>query len=503
MENEKLTNEPEDTSWLDDLFKDLDIGSELEADETAMAGHDMSQLADRELNDIMREAMSSDWESEAYVEEPVPVFDTEDAQPQKEEDQDEYLGEYGNEYADEVDPENEEWDDYEEEEPFDPDMPVRKVRPKRKKGYGLFGIPHLVSTAIWLVIAVSIGISLGRLLWICATDVLAFGRPDQNVTITINEHDTVDSITNKLYDAGLIKYKELFKLYAALANADEKISVGTFTLNTQYDYHALVGGLSASSSYRETVEVVIPEGYSCAQIFALLEKKGVCSATMLEAYASTSEFSSYWFLEGVEKGTKYCLEGFLFPDTYEFYTNDTPQRIFHKFLSRFDDQFDEELVAHIDVLNEKLAAKMRKHGYGQSYIEENKMTLHDVVIMASIVQKESAHSGENYDVASVFYNRLCYASKYPWLNSDATVVYAHGGKQDLTKEDYKLDSPYNTYVHKGLPVGPIANPGLSALMAALNPSDTDYYYFVLDPSIGEHLFSKTEKEHQDKVNSIR
>jgi UPF0755 protein len=123
--------------------------------------------------------------------------------------------------------------------------------------------------------------------------------------------------------------------------------------------------------------------------------------------------------------------------------------------------------------------------------------------MASIVQKESAHSGENYEIASVFYNRLAHPNSFPFLNSDATVVYAHGGKQDLTAEDYKLDSPYNTYVVKGLPAGPIANPGLSAIMSSLSPADTNYHYFVLDPSIGEHLFSATYKEHQDKVEALR
>jgi UPF0755 protein len=172
-------------------------------------------------------------------------------------------------------------------------------------------------------------------------------------------------------------------------------------------------------------------------------------------------------------------------------------------LSRFGNQVDDELLVHLDTLNEKMAAKLRKNGYSQSYIDANKLTLYNVITMASIVQKESAHTGENYDIASVFYNRLANPNAYPFLNSDATVVYALGGKQDLTPDDYKVNSPYNTYVVKGLPVGPIANPGLSSIMAALGPADTNYHYFVLDPSIGEHLFSVTLKEHQDKVDSLR
>lgn len=484
MENEKFTNEPEDSSWLDELFGAVEQSAELTIDEAAMDSHDMGQISDRELDQIMKE-VSDDWNIEDFE----PVFD--DPEP---------AAEYQDTYADNGEAPEEAEEEPFEEEPIDPDAPVRKVRPRRKKGYGLFGIPHLVSTAIWLGIAILIGISLGRLIWVCATDVLAFGRPDQNITITITAEDDVESVTNKLYEAGLIKYKELFKLYADLANADEKISVGTFTLNTQYDYHALVNGLRASSTDRKTVEVVIPEGYTCAQIFALLEKEGVSTVETLENYAMTSEFASYDFLEGVQRGNKYCLEGFMFPDTYQFYENDTPQRIFDKFLSRFDDQVDEELLAYLDKLNENMAAKMRKHGYSASYIEQNKMTLYKVITMASIVQKESAHSGENYDIASVFYNRLANAGNFPYLNSDATVVYAHGGSKENL--DYNIDSPYNTYKVKGLPIGPIGNPGISAIMASLAPAETDYYYFVLDPSIGEHLFSKTLKEHQDKVESI-
>ena len=501
MDNEKNTNLPNDDAWLDELFGAVEEKAELGVDEAAMASHDMSNISDRELEEIMREALSETFQEDVYtdVEIPIPTLDdeyrdvyTDDSDMRFPDDEEQSAGPISVEPEEEI-----------EEEPENPNVPVRKVRPKPKKGYGLFGLPHIVSTAIWLVLAITIGISLGRLLWVCAADVLAFGRENQEIAITITEDDTVDTVTDKLYDAGLIQYKELFKLYAALAKADQKITAGTYKLNTQYDYHALVNGMSASSSYRETVTVRIPEGYTCAQIYALLESKGVCSVETLEKYASTSEFASYDFLEGVPRGTKYCLEGFLFPDTYDFYTNDTPQRIFDKLLSRFDDQFDDELRAHINTLNEKMAAKLRKNGYGQSYIDANKLTLYDVVTMASIVQKESAHSGENYEIASVFYNRLAHPNSFPFLNSDATVVYAHGGKQDLTAEDYKLDSPYNTYVVKGLPAGPIANPGLSAIMSSLSPADTNYHYFVLDPSIGEHLFSATYKEHQEKVEALR
>ncbi len=383
-----------------------------------------------------------------------------------------------------------------------PTGPVRKVRPKKKGGYGLFGLPHIAATAIWIVLAIGIGISLGRFLWKCATDVLAFGREDQTIYVTITDNDNIDTITDKLYNAGLIDYPGLFRLYAKLSNADESISSGTFKLNRLYDYHALVGGMSATSSYRESVKVVIPEGYSCAQIFTLLEEKGVCTVAKLEEYAKNSEFADYWFLEGVTRGHKYTLEGFLFPDTYEFYTNATPKQVFIKFLDRFEDQLDEEMEERITELNQRLAEKMRKNGCTQEYIDEHMLTMYDVITIASMIEKESAHTGEHYDVSSVIFNRLGNPKGFPNLQIDATIVYALG-KKNLTEDDLKLDSPYNTYLNPGLPPSPISNPGKSTILAALRPADTLYYYYALDPSVNEHHFSQSYKEHTDFLASLK
>ncbi len=483
-DQDKQIPQPDDNTWLDELLGTSMENEPLGIDDAAMDSHDMGQISDRELDEILKDVAAQDWAIEDFEPKLAPPSDAD------------FYADNGQTAAEPV--------EEAEAEPEDPDAPVRKVRPKGKKGYGFFGIPHLLSTGIWLALAVVVGISLGQLVWICAADVLAFGRPDQNITITITEQDTVDTVTDKLYEAGLIQYKTLFKLYAELANADEKISVGTFTLNTRYDYHALVSGLQATSTDRTTVEVVIPEGYTCAQIFALLEEKGVSTVEILENYAATSEFASYEFLEGVERGHKYCLEGYMYPNTYEFYENDTPQRIFHKFLSSFADNVDEELLAYLDILNEKQAANMRKHGYSQSYIDENKLTLHDVITMASIVEKESARSDESYEVASVFYNRLAHPD-YPRLDSDATVHYAIGdffGEIKDLSPYLSTDSPYNTRKNGGLPPGPISNPGLSSIMASLSPAETNYYYFYLDPSAGMHLFAETYEQHKDNIASI-
>ena len=164
------------------------------------------------------------------------------------------------------------------------ERPPQKGRPKRRSKVALFGLPHLAAAAIWLFVIVAIGVSIGRIAWVCASDVLAFGREEKIVTVSITHSDDMDSIAKKLREAGLIRYEEVFKLYAEFSHAEDKISTGTYTLNTFYDYHALVGQMTASSKNRAIVEgVLIPEGYTCRQIFQRLEDRGVCTVEELEA----------------------------------------------------------------------------------------------------------------------------------------------------------------------------------------------------------------------------
>ena len=385
------------------------------------------------------------------------------------------------------------------------ERPTRKGRPRRPKGYGLLGIPHLLATVIWLLLIVAIGVSLGRVLWVCAADVLAFGREEKIVTVSVTTGDTMETIAQKLQDAGLVRYPELFLLYADLTDAEEKITTGSFTLNTVYDYHALVNQMSPRSGNRVVIEdVLIPEGYNCRQIFALLEQKGVCKAADLEAWAASGELDDYWFLEGVERGDKYCLEGFLFPDTYDFYENSTPKAALEKMLDGFDYRFTEELYAKLPALNEHISSLMRSNGKDAAYIEAHQLDLRDLITVASLIEEETANASESYRIASVIYNRLYnWGSNPPYLNIDAAIFYALGEhKEALTSEDLQIDSPYNTYLYTGLVPGPITNPGLDSLKAALDPESTSYYYYVLDTATGVHRFSKTYAEHEKNIADI-
>ena len=382
---------------------------------------------------------------------------------------------------------------------------ARKGRPRRKKGSGLLSIPHMLAAAIWLLVILAIGVSLGRMIWVCAADVLAFGRESKEVTVSVTSDDTMESIAQKLQDAGLIRYKKLFLLYADLSHAERKMTTGTFTLNTLYDYNALVKQMSPRSGNRAVVEdVLIPEGYSCRQIFERLEEKGVCKAADLEQWAANGELGDYWFLSDVTRGDKYCLDGYLFPATYDFYENSTPKQVLTKMLDAFQANFTEELKAQLPALNERVSQMMRDDGKSEDFIAQNQITLHQLITVASLIEKETASHEESPKIASVIYNRLFRWGDTPrYLNIDASVIYALNGKTGLTAEDMAVDSPYNTYTHTGLTPGPISNPGIASMKAALNPEDTDFYYYVLNPETGTHEFTKTYEEHQALVEKFK
>lgn len=457
--------------WLNEILDRLNIdttdsqpeNAELGPDEQAVASAGLTHPDDLELERIVQETLAENWGEELGIEKPtypekaesiqsIPLPEEEDSVP-------------------------------EEEESFN-DAFIRKLRPKAKKGYGLLGIPHIISTIIWLCIIVAVGVSLGRTVWVCAADLLALGKTGQEVTITIDATDELSDIAEKLQKAGMIRYPQLFETFADLTGKGEGILEGsiTFSRETVYDYNALINAMSYRGSASITVEVMIPEGYNCAQIFALLDEKGVCKARELEQYAANGELDNYWFLDGVERGHKYCLEGFLFPDTYEFYLGDEPRRVIEKFLNDFEYRFSDRMIDKFMALNQKTKLNL---------------SIRDVVTMASIVEKEKASGLEGYTISSVFYNRLTHSASYPFLNSDATIHYAteYYSKGELLTDAQINASPYNTYTQTGLPAGPIANPGLSSLDAALDPEETDYYYFIYDKGAGVHRFSKTLAEH--------
>ncbi len=383
---------------------------------------------------------------------------------------------------------------YDEEENYseEEDVPPPS-KPKRKHTRRM--IPLFVKVILYLVIVGVAAVGLGYGIWECAQDVLAFGRSDETLTVTLTDSDDVESIAKMLQEKGVIKYAWLFEFYCDFTDSSEKMDPGTYEISYNFDYHALVSGMRATSPNRTTVRVTIPEGWTASQIFTLMEKNNVCSAKELAQCAAQYEFD-YWFLEGIPYGEETRLEGFLFPDTYDFYENDDPERVIGKLLNNFKKKFSEEAQNRLEELNAWLAQKMAAKGYSEEYIAQNALTVQDLISVAAMIEKESAGAKESSNIAAVIYNRLC-DPNFPCLQIDATVVYALGGSIEggVSYEDTQVDSPYNTYVVTGLPKGPISNPGLDSITAALYPAENSYYYYALDKSTGTHHFSKTYDEH--------
>lgn len=494
---------------MEDILQDPYSGQEIGADELAVHIAGLTHPDDVELEQILAE----DWDSVPDQEEPVPVPDEALEQFLAEEDPPEFsedptqvipspITEETQAYPQEYSQEEDVW---EEEDSDCSAAPVRKGRPKWKKGYGLFGIPHIISTVIWLLLVVAIGVSLGNILWVCCADVMSFGKPEVTASITVTDDDDIDTVAQKLADANLIRYPGLFKQFAQIANKEDKINAGTYELGSHLDYNAMINNMIYTSSALKEVTVVFSEGYTCAQMFQLLEDNGVCSVADLEYWAAEGELSDYWFLEGVSRGDKYCLEGYMAPDTYRFYENDDPRNVLEKFLNEFDDRFTDIMKDDFATMQTRYAQMLAKNGFDSAYIEANPLTLHQVVTMASVVEREFATSAECYDIASVFYNRLTNPN-IKTMGSDATVRYAVGDYfhelKELTDTHMAVDSPYNTHKAEGFPPGPICNPSAYALYAALDPNDTSYLYYYYDEANNKHLFAKNRDEHQRNVESL-
>ena len=361
-------------------------------------------------------------------------------------------------------------------------------------------LPSGIRVLLYVCCVLAVAVLLAVAVWRCADDVLSLTKEDAEVTVSIPDGATISQIAGELKSKGLVRYETLFKFYCWASHAEKTIEPGTYTLSSRYDYHALVSNMIEASPDRAVVEVTIPEGYECEDIFRLLEADGVCSYQELADTAASYEVA-YDFLQEIPYGSENRLEGYLFPDTYQFYMSDDPANVIDKFLRNFDNKFTDDLYDALDALNDRLAQRMRTNGFTETEITDGRLSLYDLITVASLVEKETAKTSESASIASVIYNRLC-SKLYPCLEIDATIQYALAERKEiLSNADKGVLSPYNTYTNAGLPAGPIANPGMNSIRAALYPAETNYYFYALDTT-GVHHFSETYYEHQNFLNEL-
>ncbi|MDR1328148.1 MAG: endolytic transglycosylase MltG [Oscillospiraceae bacterium] len=347
----------------------------------------------------------------------------------------------------------------------------RPLRVRRERRTGCLGGVMLT------VFIICVSLVAASLLWLAATDVLGFGGSEDVVQITVPEGFTIAGVADILADSGLIKYKPVFKLYAGFSKSEEIIVPGTYLLQMNYDYLALVRGMTPRGGKRATIDLTFPEGYTMAEIFKKLEESGVCSPDELWDAAANHDFE-YGFLAELPKGDRHRLEGYLFPDTYTFYIGDSATRALGKMLVNFETKFKAEYYEKAEAL-----------GY----------SARDILIIASLIEREAGAASDRRKIASVIYNRLKNPDM-PRLEIDATIYYAIAETGEAFSTG--VESPYNTYRAEGLPPGPIANPGAASIAAALDPESTQYYYYALSMDEDRHHeFFRTFEEQQAFVHS--
>ncbi len=332
---------------------------------------------------------------------------------------------------------------------------------------------------VWLVVLVMFGVGVARFAMVCLNDLLAFHKPSNTVLVELEEDASTEEIADALMAQDVIRNKWAFCMYSKFTNSDGDYEAGTFQLTTDMDYEVLINTLQAVSSTVEIVTVTFREGLQATEMGALLEESGVCTQAEFEDAVNDQElFANYEFVSAIENGSEraYFLEGYLFPDTYDFYVGEGATNSIQKLLANTNVKLTDDLYERAKELG---------------------MTMDEVITMASMIQAEAANEADMRVISSVFHNRLNAgdASAYRYLNSDPTIWYPYL-TQDEMPSGYA--GAYNTYTHAGLPLGPICNPGMAAIEAALEPDDTGYYYFCHSKD-GIPYYAATEAEHEQNL----
>lgn len=344
---------------------------------------------------------------------------------------------------------------------------------KKKKGRHSAG-KSIIKTIIWIlcIIIVSVGLAFGVIYAGADYMGIGFGR-GSDVTIEIEQGMSTEQIAEELKEAGAVKIPLLFRVYAKFKHYDSQFKYGVYSFNTEAGYEAISQMLIEEGALAQSVKVTIPEMSSIDDIAEILEENGVCTKSDFINEVQNGEFG-YDFIDDIPvDNVYYRLEGYLFPETYDFYN------------------FDSEECAHLAVekmlktLDDKLTDGMRQK------ISESGYTLHEIMTMASIVELEAGGSpDEMANVAAVFYNRL-ESDDFTTLGSSPTRKYPYGGGK------------YNTYESPGLPPGPLCSPSLKSIEASIEPTeDFDYYYFVTDASM-KFYYNKTLAEHNSTIARLQ
>lgn len=332
---------------------------------------------------------------------------------------------------------------------------------------------------MFAVIIIGISVLLSLAILIAAQDIFGFNKSDSVLIVDIPENLGVVGIADMLEERGVINSALLFKAYYKLSGFEGKLNYGAFELNTNMSYELILEELNKYSAAKNEVTVTFPEGLTLYEMSLKLEESKVCNAKEFLKVIDSTDFGFDFEAVLTDQPLRFHkLEGYVFPETYNFYTSDNPVNVAKKMLNVFDTRVTTEM-----------RDKMKAMGY----------TIEQAITIASIVQKEAGKTSEMRKVASVYFNRLNNKDIYPNLQACPTRDYANQLKKQMDIIDQKVLDAYNTYEDAGLPPGAICNPGIDAINATLDPEETDYFYFCSNLKTKEFYYAKTLKEHERNI----
>ena len=367
--------------------------------------------------------------------------------------------------------------DYARRNPAAPEPQPRRRSRKKKKGHPVL----FVLLALVLVGLLAVGYAYA--------EIKGVFREPGSVEVEIPQGASTSAVAARLKEAGVIGNPLLFRAYSRYAGADGSYQYGAFQVDSGWDYPRLIKALQETIQYQNTVAVTFPEGYNAYQYGDKLEEAGLCTREEFIDSLNTHSFYLDFIAEISDDPLKMVrLEGFLFPDTYDFFADEDVDSIILRLLENFQAK----------VLTPERRAEIQDSGY----------SLEDLVVFASIIQKEAANVEEMYNVSSVFHNRMAEGSAYPQLESCTTNNFINDYIKPLYDGEQLDDvlAAYDTYGMSGFPVGAIANPGLDAIDAALHPEkntlDGTYYFFVTDVEY-THYYGRTYEEHLANIEKAK
>ncbi|MBQ3231130.1 MAG: endolytic transglycosylase MltG [Clostridia bacterium] len=385
---------------------------------------------------------------------------------------------------------------------------------------GFKSMSFVPKAIVYIALVLIVSAYLSYYIITIGNDVFALVTESREITVTIEEGATDESVAEMLKSEGIIEYGWVYKIYMKYrgdGDSSTEYVVGEHKINTNYNYSQIISALTRRGLKYDDVRITIPEGFTVDQIIDLLVEKGLGQkedyVKAINEYPYKHEFVRLLEETGYSENRKYRLEGYLYPDTYDVYTEEFEANL------NYDGDYDYEVYViniFLNGFNKKFwkdFTRVDKEGdsYQKNVLDKYGLTFDDLIVLASMIQSEGGNAEDFEYISYVFHNRLSHPKTYPKLESDATIQYVLPERiSDSTELDISYESPYNTYLYDGLPPGAISCPGADALAAAMFPSpplnsngkEIKAYFFVSN-NAGKTYYASGRSGHEKNVAQVK